>query len=216
VQPAHEPARLDPTGRPHGGAPQPDDLFWQSRNSCDERRFKGRTGTRRLYEFVEYWWPRVENWGYGSDPCRDSLHDEGRAVDVHLDVKVKRDRRAAHEIKRFFLRGDSRGARWAMARRFGIQELIWNCHIWTSTYASDGWRRYSRCGSGASYTLKHKDHIHIGQSWRGARKRTTAYRGYTWCRQCPEADHPPAEQRVFDALPSPPPDVTGNPVARRR
>lgn len=215
VQPAHEPARLDPTGRPHGGAPEPDDLFWQSPNSCDARRFKGRTGTRRLYEFVEYWWPRVENWGYGSDPCRDSLHDEGRAVDLHLDVRSRPDRRAAHEIKRFFLGDDSDGAEWAMARRFGIQEFIYNCHIWTSTYAERGWRRYSRCTSGASYTLKHKDHIHIGQSWQGARKKTSAYTGYEVCDACVPPQEPVPPARVFEMVPGaePLPDVSGNPVA---
>jgi hypothetical protein len=218
VQPAHEPARLDPTGQPRGGAPEADDLFWQSPNSCDKRRFEGRTGTRRLYEFVEYWWPRAENWGYGSDPCRDSLHDEGRAVDLHLDVRSRPDRRTAHEIKRFFLRDDSDGAQWAMARRFGIQEFIYNCHIWTSTYAERGWRRYSRCTSRASYTLKHKDHIHIGQSWQGARKKTSAYTGYEVCDGCVPPEEPAPPARVFETLPDaePPPDLSGNPVAASR
>jgi hypothetical protein len=216
MQPGYEPAQLDPTTRAHGGNPPPDEVRWNSPNSCDKKRFKGRTGTRRLYAFIEYWWPRVEFWGYGSEPCRESLHDEGRAVDVHLNLRVKKDRKAARQIKRFFLRKDSHGERWAMARRFGIQELIWNCHIWTSTYASEGWRRYSRCGPGASYTLKHKDHVHIGQQWRGARKKTTAYTGYTWCHQCADPEGTAARDGLFDSLPSPAPDGSGNPVATAR
>ena len=63
----------------------------------------------------------------------------------------------------------------------GIQEIIWNCHSWWS--GSDGMGKYSRAStrSGKSmknvnYTLAHKDHIHFGLSWRGARKRTTFWR----------------------------------------
>jgi len=217
VRPAFAPQQLDPTEKRHGGTPLPDELRWQSPDGCDRGRFRGRTGTRRLYEFIEHWWPWVENWGYGSRRCRDSLHDEGRAVDVHLDVRVRKDRRAAHEIKRFFLGKDSDGETWAMARRFGIQELIYNCHIWTSTYASSGWRRYSRCDDpGSSYTLKHKDHVHIGQSWHGARKKTSAYTGYAVCEGCAAPEEPEPAASVFGRLPSSSPDVTGNPVARRR
>jgi hypothetical protein len=107
-----------------------------------------------------------------------------------------------------------------MARRFGIQELIYNCHIWTSTYAEQGWRRYSRCGeASATHTLKHKDHIHIGQSWQGARKRTSAYTGYEVCDECTpeEPEEPEVPSSVFKALPGtqPLPDLSGNPVARR-
>ena len=217
VEPGHDPAQLEPTRKPHGGDPNPDELRWKSPNSCDGRRFKGRTGTRRLYAFIEYWWPMVENWGYGSHPrCRDSLHDEGRAVDVHLDVRRRKDRRPAHQIKRFLLRRDSDGEPWAMARRFGIQELIFNCHIWTSTYAEQGWRRYSRCDGRASYTLKHKDHIHIGQSWPAARKRTTAYTGYEVCDHC-VPEEPEVATATFEELPGrfPAPDVRGDPVAGR-
>jgi len=217
VHPGSEPTQLDPTGRPHGGDPAPDELFWKSPNSCDAKRFKGRTGTRRLYAFIEHWWPRVENWGFGSKPCRDSLHDEGRAVDLHLDVRVRHDRRAAHQIKRFFLRSDSDGGTCAMARRFGIQEFIYNCHIWTSTYAEQGWRRYSRCGeASATYTLKHKDHIHIGQSWQGARKRTSAYTGYEVCDECTpeELSRTSSRRKPRDVLAHRARELRGNPVAR--
>ena len=212
VRPAHEPARLDPTGRPHGGAPQPDDLFAEPQQLRREA-VQGAHGTRRLYAFVEYWWPQVENWGYGSDPCRDSL-DEGRAVDLHLDVRSRPDRRAAHEIKRYFLGDDSDGAQWAMARRFGIQEFIYNCHIWTSTYAERGWRRYSRCTSGASYTLKHKDHIHIGQSWRGREEDDRVHR-VRGVRRVRRAGGARAAGARLEALPDdePLPGVSGNPVA---
>lgn len=183
IRPAKNPALLNPKGQPHGGSPVPDELSWDAPESCDSERFRGRGGTRRLRAFVEHWWPRVESWGYGSDPCRESLHDEGRAVDQHLNVKSAKDRRVARQLKRFFLRKDAEGEPWAMARRFGLQELIWNCHIWVSALADQGWHRYSRCDEpGATYTDKHKNHVHIGQTWLGALKQTTAYTGYAYSR----------------------------------
>lgn len=60
----------------------------------------------------------------------------------------------------------------------GIQEIIWNCRSWWS--GSDGMGPYSQCfrengkkRENVNFTLAHKDHIHFGLSWRGARKRTT-------------------------------------------
>ena len=217
VRPAKNPALLNPSGQPPGGTPAPDARYWDAPESCDPERFKGRAGTRRLRAFVEHWWPRVETWGYGSDPCRESLHDEGRAVDLHLDVKSRKDRRAARQLKRFFLRNDSQGEPWAMARRFGLQELIWNCHIWVSAIAEQGWQRYSRCDEpGATYTDKHKNHVHIGQTWLGAQRQTTAYTGYELCGGCAVSAgrEPPASVR--GALPPLARPLTGNPVARRR
>jgi hypothetical protein len=217
IRPAKNPALLNPKGQPRGGSPAPDGLYWDAPESCDPERFKGRAGTRRLRTFVEHWWPRVETWGYGSDPCRESLHDEGRAVDLHLDVRSRKDRRAARQLKRFFLREDSQGEPWAMARRFGLQELIWNCHIWVSALADQGWQRYSRCDEpGATYTDKHKNHVHIGQTWLGARKQTTAYTGYELCGACEISDGRESPASARSPLSPSAGLMLGNPVARRR
>lgn len=60
----------------------------------------------------------------------------------------------------------------------GIQEIIWNCRSWWS--GSDGMGNYSTCYTQSgklkphvNRTEAHKDHIHIGLSWAGARKRTS-------------------------------------------
>jgi hypothetical protein len=60
----------------------------------------------------------------------------------------------------------------------GIQEIIWNCRSWWS--GADGMGNYSACFTESgkrrkhvNYTEAHKDHIHIGLSWAGARKRTS-------------------------------------------
>jgi hypothetical protein len=110
-----------------------------------------------------------------------SLHAEGRALDWHLDARSASDRRAANRLIKLLLAPDRRGNPHALARRMGIQEIIWNCHSWWS--GSQGMGVYSVCegrnGSikkNVNYTLAHKDHIHFGLSWRGARKRTTFWR----------------------------------------
>ena len=66
----------------------------------------------------------------------------------------------------------------ALARRMGIQEIIWNCHSWWS--GADGMGKYSACFTDSgkrrkhvNLTEAHKDHIHIGLNWAGARKRTS-------------------------------------------
>ena len=176
IAPGAQPAEVHGTTLPPpGGAPEPDRRRWSNADRCTG---KSQRGTRELLRYLERWWPRGESWGLYD--CRlPSLHSEGRAVDFHLDVRDKKDLRAGHAIRRFFTAKDTDGIRWAMARRFGIQEIIFDCRVWGSERAREGWRRYYRCDEpGANRTLKHKDHIHIGQNWRGATRRTTAWTGF--------------------------------------
>ena len=123
----------------------------------------------------EFWGiMRCEKWGRNSA----SLHAEGRAVDWHLDASRPADRREARRLIDMLLATDSEGNEHAVARRMGIQEIIWNCRSWWS--GADGMGPYSACYTKrgkrlkrVNYTQAHKDHIHIGLSWPGARKRTS-------------------------------------------
>jgi hypothetical protein len=120
---------------------------------------------------------RCEKWGRN----RASLHAEGRAIDWHLDASRPADRREARRLIGLFLATDRAGNDHALARRMGIQEIIWNCRSWWS--GSDGMGRYSVCFTErgkrrkrVNYTAAHKDHIHIGLSRAGARKRTSFWK----------------------------------------
>lgn len=123
----------------------------------------------------EFWGiMRCEKWGKNSA----SLHAEGRAVDWHLDASKPADRREARRLIDMLLAADSEGNEHALARRMGIQEIIWNCRSWWS--GADGMGPYSACYTKrgkriehVNYTQAHKDHVHIGLSWPGARKRTS-------------------------------------------
>ena len=116
---------------------------------------------------------RCERWGKG----RASLHAEGRAIDWHLNVHNGADRREAKRLINLLLAPDRNGNQHALARRMGIQEIIWNCTSWYS--GAEAMRPYSTCFDSKGKpkkiddTTAHRDHIHFGINWRGAKKRST-------------------------------------------
>jgi hypothetical protein len=119
---------------------------------------------------------RCEKWGKNSA----SLHAEGRAIDWHLDAHNARDRAEAKRLIGLFLAADKKGNNHALARRMGIQELIWNCKGWFS--GDGGMRRYSACFDSKGRPKKvddtnaHRNHIHIGVNWPGARMQTSFWK----------------------------------------
>jgi hypothetical protein len=120
---------------------------------------------------------RCEKWGKHSA----SLHAEGRALDWHLDVHSRADRKEAERLIDLFLAPDRLGNMHALARRMGIQELIWNCHGWFS--GDGGMQPYSVCYDKRGKRLEHVDetqahmnHIHIGINWAGAHMKTSFWR----------------------------------------
>jgi hypothetical protein len=146
-------------------------------------RSKPQKGMRALQSWLEH---NARGVSWGIMRCEKlsgssySLHSEGRALDWHLDVHDKSDRREAERLIKLFLAPDKQGNNHALARRMGIQELIWNCHSW---WAGDGgMRRYSLCFDRKGHlrhvddTSAHRNHIHIGLNRGGAAKRTSFWR----------------------------------------
>ena len=110
-----------------------------------------------------------------------SLHAEGRALDWRLDAAVRVERREADRLVALLLAPDSTGTPHALARRMGLQEIIWNCRAWFT--GREGMGPYSVCFDaegrarpGVDRTLAHRDHVHVGLNWRGARGRTSFWR----------------------------------------
>jgi hypothetical protein len=162
-------------------APAIDDYAYDPAKECRKRPTPGALA---LVEWLErnaggLSWGilRCERWGKG----RASLHAEGRAVDWHLDSARPSDRREARRLIDLLLATDTAGNPHALARRMGIQEIIWNCRSWWS--GSERMEPYSACftekGKPRKHvdrTTAHRDHIHFGLSWAGARKRTSFWR----------------------------------------
>lgn len=110
-----------------------------------------------------------------------SLHAEGRAIDWHLDVRVPADRRAARRLIALLLAPDRAGNPHALARRMGVQEIIWNCQSWWSGAErmvpySVCFDRRGRARKHVDFTQAHRDHVHIGLSRGGAHMRTSFWR----------------------------------------
>ena len=135
-------------------------------------------GIRRLTNWIDRHF-RGESWGvYRCEKLSEdskSLHSEGRALDWHLDAAHKREKRAANSLISMLLAKDENGNERALARRMGVQEIIFNCKSWFS--GSDGMGPYSVCQGGKpDRTSAHKDHVHIGLNKRGAEAKTSFWK----------------------------------------
>jgi hypothetical protein len=107
-----------------------------------------------------------------------SLHSEGRALDWHLDAARPRERAEADRLIALLLATDSAGNPRALARRMGVQEIIWNCRAWFA--GSDELRPYRACYDEegrrkrrVNRTVAHRDHVHLGLTRAGARAATS-------------------------------------------
>jgi hypothetical protein len=120
---------------------------------------------------------RCEKWGNG----QASLHAEGRALDWHLDAARRADRREATRVIGLLLAPDRAGNPQALARRMGLQEIIWDCGYWGA--GMPGFTPYATCFDHRARprkrvpaTAAHRDHIHFGFTRAGARGETSFWR----------------------------------------
>jgi hypothetical protein len=143
-----------------------------------------RTGTVALLRWLAAH-ARGQSWGIMR--CEKlsrrnySLHSEGRAIDWHLDARNPADRRAGRRLIGLLLAPDRAGNPHALARRMGLQEIIWDCHAWWS--GAERPMRYSPCYSRrgkprrrVDATTAHRDHIHLGLNRMGAARLTSFWR----------------------------------------
>ncbi len=117
-----------------------------------------------------YSWTRSLGIVRACDVGGRSEHKEGRAFDWGVNASSTRDVAAVNDLFKWLFATDRYGNRHAMARRLGIQYIIWNRKIWSSYAVADGWRAYT----GAS---PHTDHVHFSFSWPGARMTTSYWTG---------------------------------------
>ncbi len=92
-----------------------------------------------------------------------SEHYDGRALDWALNAFDPGDRRIGDSVALWLTDNDGE-----MAKRFGIQSIIWNAHVWSPE--TGVWQGYS--GQSA-----HTDHMHVSFTWDGAQMRTSWWTG---------------------------------------
>ncbi|KGN36938.1 peptidoglycan-binding domain-containing protein [Knoellia subterranea] len=107
---------------------------------------------------------------YGINRTCAAEHGEGRALDWMINAYSADGLALGNAITRWLAAPDSQGRPGAMARRFGINYIIWNRQMWRAYDPGRGWAPYS----GVS---PHTDHIHISFTWDGAYQRTSWWTG---------------------------------------
>jgi hypothetical protein len=156
-----------------------EDSYYDGARKCTPRA--SRPGMLALQRWLEansrgvFWGSyRCEKWGKG----QASLHAENRAIDWHLDAAVRADERAAEKLIRLLLAPDAAGNSQALARRMGVEELIWDCGYWGAgmTAFTEYGACYGKRGKlkrKVDKTVAHRDHLHIGMTKLGAAARTS-------------------------------------------
>ena len=188
LAPAAHAFRLPETLPPVKGNPanrlaalEPDPIAYDGARRCDP---KVKPGVVRFTRWLQrnargaFWGSyRCEKWG----KHEASLHAENRAVDWHLSASAAGDRRAARALIRLLLAPDRAGTPQALARRMGVEEIIWDCSYWAAGMTQ--FKRYAPCFGKdgtprrrVNTTVAHRDHIHFGLSKAGAAARTTFWR----------------------------------------
>jgi hypothetical protein len=173
---APQPVAHNPADHLAGLAPDPE--VYDPATHCTSKPKPGMTAfvgwLERHAQGVFWGTYRCELWG----PHEASLHAEGRAVDWHLDVTNPSDRHEARRLIELFLAPDRLGTPHALARRMGVEEMIWDCSYWAA--GMDDFVAYKPCLSKHGQirrhvdpTVAHRDHIHFGLSKSGAMRRTS-------------------------------------------
>jgi hypothetical protein len=113
---------------------------------------------------------RCEMWG----KKEASIHSAGRAIDWHPATMAD-----GHALVKLLLAADKDGNAAALARRMGVQGIIFNCKAWFGNW--DGQLgNYSYCygkngkrKKNLDPTQAHMNHVHIELNLKGAAKKTT-------------------------------------------
>jgi hypothetical protein len=153
-------------------------------DGADGRRHRVPPGMKALQHWLERNLPG-ESWGImRCERLKDggfSLHSEGRAIDWRLDAGIAKERRAALRLIETLLASDRDGNLHALARRMGVQGLIFDCHAWWAGMEEMGdysycYRRNGELRDGLDRTQAHRNHVHIELNWDGAGECTSFWR----------------------------------------
>jgi hypothetical protein len=114
--------------------------------------------------------------GYRCDPNLIGEHNEGRAIDWKLDMDQPADKHEGSVIKDLLLKNDNE-----LARRMGVQTILWRCRAWSSRHPHNRARVLDACRKTDprrnSKGWRHTNHMHLALNWDGAKLRTSYWRG---------------------------------------
>ena len=157
--------------------PVEDYASYQPQERCHDT---ARPGTQELAEWIDARYDAGAALASirACDSGGASEHEAGRAVDWMVDANDDGQRKQARAFLDKVLATDGDDNTHALGRRMGIMYVIWNDHSWAS-YDRFGREDYlnGACPSlkKCSVTLRHRDHVHVSLSRRGARGETSWY-----------------------------------------
>lgn len=132
-------------------------------------------GTSEVARYLRFWYSPTDVQDYNCRPVGGtssmSAHGVGRAADLFFNAADPAQAERANQLVFMLLAADAAGNPQALARRMGVQTIIWNRRIWTSNQPNAGMRPYS----GES---PHTDHVHLELSAAGAGRYTTFFWGW--------------------------------------
>lgn len=150
-----------------GSVPLDAHLGYQPQRTCSPKAKPGTTALLKL--LISTWGGSSSGISRGCAGGRRSEHKEGRALDWHMSVKSKSQRKRVDKALAWMTANNGE-----VALRLGVMYILWNQKIWSVYYPELGWRPMPNRGSA---TANHKDHVHISLSWDGAMKRTSWWTG---------------------------------------
>jgi hypothetical protein len=183
---------------------------WERESSCDPVEKRGPKYLRTLL---------LATYGAVSSnivrPCTaaDSGHEEGRALDWMVNVRVPEQKAMGDALVAWLQAPDGYGNPEAMARRLGISYVIWNNQTWRAYDPARGWTEYNGCLAKKKQkklwdNTCHRTHVHVSFTWDGANKRTSYYTGYVACPAplvvTPTPGWPPVATPTVPTVPSVP------------
>jgi len=156
---------------------------WERENTCSPT---AKPGPRYLARLLTATYGPVASNIVRPCTAADSGHEEGRALDWMVSARVPAQKAMGDAFVAWLQAPDASGNPEAMARRLGIQYVIWNSMTWRAYDPARGWTEYDGClhkphRSKAWDNACHRTHVHISFSWDGAYKRTSYYTGYVAC-----------------------------------
>lgn len=154
---------------------------WERESSCSQTEKKGPKTLRSL--LAQTYGPVPSNI-LRACTAADSGHEEGRALDWMVNSRVPEQEELAESFLAWLAAPDEFGNPSAMARRLGIQYVIWANRMWRP--ADGQWTTYSDCDrrkkrKRAYDNACHRNHVHVSFSWDGALGRTSYYTGLVAC-----------------------------------
>lgn len=156
-------AGIESTG--HEGAPKP----------CDPANSYDKPGPQALRTLLNATYGTIAAGITRKCDGSTSEHHEGRALDWMVDYRDTAARAKALAVLDWMRATDTAGNPAAVARRMGIQYMIYNKQMYGS------WNGFNptpyACGAGTDPTACHVDHIHFSFTWAGAYKQVSFWRG---------------------------------------